>query len=379
MKYLKIRIEVGTSDSTFDIYYDSISSGTRALLYDTGLPAIGLTNEALEFGEGVTVSVPDNATSIILSSDPNAFCTENPNVNEATYTIPIGCMSYTISAPAGIFNYFYTDCDCNPVTATIDATYGYTEETFCALQDSVSAGVLTVVDNGYCPPPFYQWRTDFLPGGFTPNTSEMICGLSEGSESFLYTQFSPLDGAMQLYTDSGLTTTYSGSISPVNGQLIWRPIFELLTPDGPTAFAIQPDESGLVGNIVTCDSTPTPTPTSTPTPTPTTSLLSWSFTRDSGTGTYNLYINNVNVEARSSTSNGFITVNVGDEIYVNTFAGSCAGGTSNANLAVTGIIIEGACQTSSVSLTTGTYTVTSANIGQTIVLSTLAQCLNECL
>jgi hypothetical protein len=150
MKYLKIRIELGTSDSVFDIYYDSVSSGTRALLYDTGLPAIGLTNEALEFGEGVTVSVPDNATSIILSSNPAAFCTEVPNVNDETYTIPIGCISYTVSASAGIFNYFYTDCDCNPATATIDATYGYTEQTFCALQDSVSAGVLTVVNNGYC-------------------------------------------------------------------------------------------------------------------------------------------------------------------------------------------------------------------------------------
>jgi hypothetical protein len=150
MKYLKIRIELGTSDSVFDIYYDSVSSGTRALLYDTGLPAIGLTNEVLEFGEGVTVSVPDNATSIILSSNPAAFCAENPDVNDETYTILIGCMSYTVSASLGIFNYFYTDCDCNPVTATIDATYGYTEQTFCALQDSVSAGPLTVIYNGYC-------------------------------------------------------------------------------------------------------------------------------------------------------------------------------------------------------------------------------------
>jgi hypothetical protein len=153
MKYLKIRIELGTSDSVFDIYYDSIGGGTRALLYDTGLPAIGLTNEDLELGEGVTVSVPDNATSIILTSDPKAFCSEIPGFNNETYTIPIGCISYTVSASAGIFNYFYTDCNCNPVTATIDATYGYTEETFCALQDSVSAGPLTVVNNGYCLTP----------------------------------------------------------------------------------------------------------------------------------------------------------------------------------------------------------------------------------
>ena len=156
----------------------------------------------------------------------------------------------------------------------------------------------------------------------------------------------------------------------------------------PGVFYVSGDSGYTIENYGPCSLTPTPTntstPTRTPTPTPTsttstTSLLSWSFTRDSGTGAYNLYINNVNVEARSNTSNGFITVNVGDEIYVNAFAGSCAGGTANANLAVTGIIIDGACQTSSVSLTTGTYTVTSANIGQTIVLSTLAQCLNECL
>ena len=37
MKFLKIRIEVGTSDSLFDIYYNSVSSETRALLYDTEL------------------------------------------------------------------------------------------------------------------------------------------------------------------------------------------------------------------------------------------------------------------------------------------------------------------------------------------------------
>jgi hypothetical protein len=157
--------------------------------------------------------------------------------------------------------------------------------------------------------------------------------------------------------------------------------------NGDTGYTIENyGPCGLLTPTPTATSTQTPTNTPTetnvpvtPTPTPTTSLLSWSFTRDSGTGTYDLYINNVNVEARSSTSNGFITVSVGDEIYVNAFAGSCAGGTSDANLAVTGIIIGAACQASSVSLTTGTYTVTSANIGQTIVLSTLAQCLNGCL
>jgi len=152
MIYLKIRIELGTSDSTFDIYYDSISSGTRALLYDTGLPATGITNTALLAIDGITVSVPDDATSIILSSTPDAFCSENPNVNTGTYTISIGCLSYTVSASVGVLNYSYTDCSCNLVTATIDATYGYVSQTFCALSGTLSAGLLTVVENGYCLP-----------------------------------------------------------------------------------------------------------------------------------------------------------------------------------------------------------------------------------
>lgn len=152
MKYLKVRIAVGTSDSTFDIYYNSVNSSTRALLYDTGLPAIGLTNEVLETGEGITVSVPDNATSIVLSSNPTAFCSEVNGSNNSTFSIPLGCMSYTVSSSAGIFNYFYTDCDCIGVSATLDATYGYTEQTFCALQDSVNSGYLTIVDNGSCFP-----------------------------------------------------------------------------------------------------------------------------------------------------------------------------------------------------------------------------------
>jgi hypothetical protein len=210
-------------------------------------------------------------------------------------------------------------------------------------------------------------------------------------------------------TYSGVCHTYFFGIDSFPGEATTFGYYEfpsgtytqinIISPDAifanaynyPGVFYVNGDTGYTIENYGPCGPTPTPTATNTPTPTntptntrtptptSTTSLLSWSFVRDSGTGTYNLYINSVNVEARSSTSNGFITVSVGDEIYVDAFAGSCAGGTANANLAVTGIIIDGACQASSVSLTTSTYTVTSANIGQTIVLSTLAQCLNECL
>ncbi len=155
MIYLKVRIAAGTSDSIFNINYESPNGGGEALLADTNLPAVGITNDALLNGEGVTISVPDNTTSITLDSSPGAFCGDDPNNNENMYTINIGCTSYTISSSEGIFNYSYTDCDCNNVTETIDATDGYIEETFCALKDTVNYGLLTLIDNGACsePPP----------------------------------------------------------------------------------------------------------------------------------------------------------------------------------------------------------------------------------
>lgn len=150
MKYIKVRIVIGSSDSLFDIYYNSIDTNTRALIYETGLPAIGLTNEELSNGDGILVSVPDDATSIVLGSEPNAFCSNNPEVNNDSYTVPIGCYTYTVSSNSGVYEYQYTDCDCNKITATIDATGGPQEQTFCALYGTVITPNLDVSYNGGC-------------------------------------------------------------------------------------------------------------------------------------------------------------------------------------------------------------------------------------
>lgn len=144
MKYVKVRIVIGSSDSLFDIYYNSIDSNKRALIYSTGLPATGLTNEELSDIYGVLVSVPDDATSIVLSSEPNAFCSENGNVNNDSYTIPIGCYTYTITSDDSISEYSYIDCECNEILTIIDGTYGQVEHTFCAMYGTVNAGDLEV-------------------------------------------------------------------------------------------------------------------------------------------------------------------------------------------------------------------------------------------
>ena len=142
MKYIKVRIVVGSSNSLFDIYYNSIDSNTRALIYETGLPAIGLTNEDLSNGDGILVSVPDDTTSIVLNSDPNAFCSENPNVNNDSYTIPVGCFTYTVTSNNDVSFYSYTDCECNEIIASIDGSNGRVEQTFCALYGTVNTELL---------------------------------------------------------------------------------------------------------------------------------------------------------------------------------------------------------------------------------------------
>jgi hypothetical protein len=336
MKYLKIRIELGTSDSVFDIYYDSIGGGTRALLYDTGLPAIGLTNEDLELGEGVTVSVPDNATSIILTSDPKAFCSEIPGFNNETYTIPIGCISYTVSAPAGIFNYFYTDCNCNPVTATIDATYGYTEETFCALQDSVSAGVLTVVDNGYCLTPSptpTQTSTPSPTGSITciqvidtviapePQTGiNNFFGVNISLSPYPVTENVTVTGYIR--DDGNISNTYDFSITVIGGTQSGETANNVLTTgpaDTATIFitGITPSVVTYAGNSVyICGLEPEPTPTMTPTPSTTPPCTNTIFTHGALRVTCSDFCNtNYLIGTTDCATETYFNLSIGDFIY----------------------------------------------------------------
>jgi hypothetical protein len=142
MKYIKVRIVIGASDGVFDIYYDSVDSNKRALLHSNGQPAIGLTFDELSGPNGVIVSVPDESSSIVVTSDPDSFCSNDINVNNDSYTTPIGCYTYTITSSNGIFNYYYTDCECNEISATIDGTNGQVQDSFCALYGTVNAGEL---------------------------------------------------------------------------------------------------------------------------------------------------------------------------------------------------------------------------------------------
>jgi uncharacterized protein (TIGR02145 family) len=142
MKYIRVRIVIGTSSGVFDIYHDEIDINKRALLQSNGQPAIGITFDELSDLNGILVSVPDESESIIVTSDPDSFCSENGGVNNDSYTIPIGCYTYAVTSKFGVSTYTYTDCECNEIVASIDGSNGQIQQTFCALYGTVNGGDL---------------------------------------------------------------------------------------------------------------------------------------------------------------------------------------------------------------------------------------------
>ena len=111
--------------------------------------------------------------------------------------------------------------------------------------------------------------------------------------------------------------------------------------------------------------------------------LYWSFSELlGGSGTYDLYINSVSVETRTSTSSGTYTVYVGDVIRVGCNASQCFGGGSTyTNIIVSGEITDAACQNngSIPSYLSNNYTVVSGDVGTPLYLDLQVQCDSGCL
>jgi hypothetical protein len=156
-------------------------------------------------------------------------------------------------------------------------------------------------------------------------------------------------------------------------------------PDAlPFANPIVPTTTTTTSTSTTSTSTTTSTTTtSTTTTTSGGATLAWSYSETGGAnGTMDLYVNGFAVESRSSTSSGTRTVNVGDTIYVELqIVTACAPSDTYANVYTTGNILNDAncANNAGVSLTTGTYTVVSGDIGSTLTLNTFAACDGGCL
>jgi hypothetical protein len=173
-----------------------------------------------------------------------------------------------------------------------------------------------------------------------------------------------------------------------NGECAIQLLGPILPDALPFANPVVPTTTTTSTTSTTTTSTTTSTSTtSTTTSTTTTTAgnatLAWSYSETGGAnGTMDLYVNGFAVESRSSTSSGTRTVYVGDTIYVDLqIVTPCAPSDTYANVYTTGNIINDAncANNAGVSLTTGTYTVVSGDIGSTLTLNTFAQCDGGCL
>jgi hypothetical protein len=72
MRYFNAKIEEGNKNSTFTVYYDSISSSTIAGKYPSGVSASNVTFAQLSTPEGFPIQIPDASTQLIIAdNDPN--------------------------------------------------------------------------------------------------------------------------------------------------------------------------------------------------------------------------------------------------------------------------------------------------------------------
>lgn len=68
-RYYTVNITpTSTSPGPYTIYWNTVSSGSTATIFSTGLPATGLTLSQLTGNTGVNVIVPDSTTQIIISN-----------------------------------------------------------------------------------------------------------------------------------------------------------------------------------------------------------------------------------------------------------------------------------------------------------------------
>ena len=89
-RQFNVTITSGTAPGPYNVYYDSVNASNYATVYATSLPATGLTYS--ELISGVLVSVPDEATTIILYNTDLACLVSD------THILPIPTPTPTVTA-----------------------------------------------------------------------------------------------------------------------------------------------------------------------------------------------------------------------------------------------------------------------------------------
>tara|TARA_B110000503_G_C7133217_1_gene407691 strand:+ start:175 stop:1053 length:879 start_codon:yes stop_codon:yes gene_type:complete len=111
--------------------------------------------------------------------------------------------------------------------------------------------------------------------------------------------------------------------------------------------------------------------------------LQWSYSETGGAnGVMDIYINGVSTIVASTTGAGTYNVYPGDTISVNLdILTACGSPDTYANVYTTGNLFNDAscANNAGVSLTTGTYTVVSGDVGGNLIVNTFAACDGGCI
>lgn len=273
-KLYLVRLTGGTSQGPYSIYYNIVSNNTIATIEDTGNLATGISYTSLFSVSGVTVSVPDSTSSIIVLNE------------DCDITSP----PYTILEPIVRLNVTYEGCNYNDSIygGRFNFTLNHPLGDQLTIQQSTGLTSLYVLENSSTIVAYPVFPVVFNPGvtGVTVNATNNRT--TSDPYPFLTSQFKNNNIMISgvIYGETSGTTIFMP-----NGQEIhWfennNPLLNTnFEPDFgyDNTFCIPPTPSPSPSPSPTPSLTPTPTftqpptkspnPTSTPTPTPTSGIV----------------------------------------------------------------------------------------------------------
>lgn len=269
-----VRLTGGTSQGPYTIYYNTVSNSTISTIIDTGNLATGISYSTLFSISGVTVSVPDSASSIIVFNEDCDITSPPYQILEPIVRLNVsyeGC-NYDDTFYGGRFIFTLSDPLGDQLT----------------LQQSTGLTILNVLENGTTIVAF-----PIFPVVFNPGVTEVTVNATNNRTSlepypFFTSQFKN-DNIMVngvIYGSGGGT-----SFLMANGQEVqWfennNPLLDTdFEPDFgyDNVFCIPPTPTQTPFPSPTPSLTPTPTftqpptkspiPTLTPAPTPTSGIV----------------------------------------------------------------------------------------------------------
>jgi hypothetical protein len=220
---------------------------------------------------------------------------------------------------------------------------------------------------------FANGESFFFSGDFTqsvaPNTSIVEMEVAQNTPSQNWGPYLTASATMTI-TDNG-SNIFNNTSTYYSGSATYSVTSSVNFQSGHT-YVISASNQPLTTTTTTTTTTGAPS-----------AILEWSYSETGGAnGVMTIYINSVATIVASTTGAGTRNVYPGDTIYVNLdILTACGSPDTYANAYTTGNIINDAsCANGTpTSLTTGTYTVVSGDVGGYLVLNTFAGCDGGCV